>query len=453
MPLSQQQQQQRNSTNGGKRPPTRWRFFIQSVCIVMALLASLQMISLSVLMPVSVRPVLNNPQQETTTKKTTTTPSSNFVYAFLIAGCDPQKPSYLGYIYNAMITKEILIEQNSTVDVMVLLRMNTESKHTRLPPEHEEFLSKCGILFQYLPKPLMDNFHTAMMDKFRVLQLTQYQRVLYLDSDVIPLRNLDYLFQLSVQGRLEENLVLAYTNEPASGGFFMLTPHEGDFAAITKLVAQVEELGYHFNKTTGWGHRITPPDRWVNARSKGGILWDFYGAFTDQGLLYHWVKYEKKRVSIVVKDLVETWRDDTCAEGGTSPCKTKETLSNEIFGGVPKTPRRPNPRNHFTHVRPYSDFEHFKSTSKPWLRHSKQAPDDVNSLEEATDCYEFWFHVLRRVSDRYGLNIDVDNLSVGRPTLGIYPTNEQVMKVNNLRMENEKNKAEVGSGGGDGVDE
>jgi hypothetical protein len=30
-----------------------------------------------------------------------------------------------------------------------------------------------------------------------------------------------------------------------------------------------------------------------------GDEWSFYGAFTDQGLLYHWVKYVKKRVSMI----------------------------------------------------------------------------------------------------------------------------------------------------------
>ena len=89
--------------------------------------------------------------------------------------------------------------------------MHADSKYTALPPEDEAILTKSGVIVKYIPKPITDNFHTAMMDKFRILELTEYERVLYLDADVMPLNNLDYIFEASVgpNAILEENVVLA----------------------------------------------------------------------------------------------------------------------------------------------------------------------------------------------------------------------------------------------------
>lgn len=52
----------------------------------------------------------------------------------------------------------------------------------------------------------------------------------------------------------------------------------------------------------GWGHRIDPPDYWMNLDRRRGNSWNFHASFADQGLLYHWVKYVKKNVSIIIYD-------------------------------------------------------------------------------------------------------------------------------------------------------
>ena len=43
-------------------------------------------------------------------------------------------------------------------------------------------------------------FTQAMLDKFQILDLTEYSRVIFLDSDVIPLCNMDYTFEFSEGG-------------------------------------------------------------------------------------------------------------------------------------------------------------------------------------------------------------------------------------------------------------
>lgn len=203
---------------------------------------------------------------------------NRFAYAFLVAGVEPEKPSYKGYIYNIAVAKDILKQRNSTADVVVMVRMHALSNSTSLPKEDEEILSKSGVIIKYIPPPLTDNFHTAMMDKFRILELTGYDRVIYLDSDVMPVNNIDYIFQKSVgpDAKLQENVVLQNHLEPASGGFFMLKPDKEDFAKVTDLIMKRQRQGYDFNETIGWGHIITEPDYWQSF-SKRGNKWDFYG--------------------------------------------------------------------------------------------------------------------------------------------------------------------------------
>ena len=75
------------------------------------------------------------------------------------------------------------------------------------------------------------------MDKFEILDLVQYSRVLFLDSDIMPFCNLDYLFHLSDWSNavLKDNLVFAWRNEPANGGIFMLKPNHTDYLNIKEI--------------------------------------------------------------------------------------------------------------------------------------------------------------------------------------------------------------------------
>ncbi len=165
--------------------------------------------------------------------------------------------------------------------------MHTKSNLSTLPKDDEELLRKSNITIIYLPKPKVDNFHTAMMDKFRILKLEQYNRVIYLDGDVMPLNNLDYLFHLSNmidpitnQPYIQENMGIAYNNEPMNGGLFMLKPNKTDYQVLRKIVDRVERQGYHFNETIGWGHVMDENDKWESLSGPVSNKWDMYGGFT-----------------------------------------------------------------------------------------------------------------------------------------------------------------------------
>jgi lipopolysaccharide biosynthesis glycosyltransferase len=363
-----------------------------------------------------------------------------FAYVFLIAGCKPEDPTYKGYVYNIAISNEILKEHNSVADVVVLLRMHSDTKHTSILPEDEAILTKTGIIVKYIPSPVTDNFHTAMMDKFRILELTEYERVIYLDADVMPLNSMDYLFEHSVgpDAKTEENIVMAYHSEPSNGGLFMLKPDKQDFLEITKIIERREKEGYHFNDTIGWGHVMTAPDQWESLH-KSGTSWTFYGAFTDQGLLYYWTKYFKKKVSMINRDIIKTWKE---GENGQVEMvreeKTIDVFGNQTHEGAYVKPRHRD-FNLSNFLVPYKDFHHFVQKRKPWLD-KKIATSPNRHVKTPRNEYQLWFNTLRKIEAEYHLGINTKNVYHGRPTLGTTPANSMIMDVKN---NNEKNDSKA----------
>lgn len=241
-------------------------------------------------------PVTNKTDTSTTnqTETATTVPPSTastpkYAYAYVIGGCDPERPTtYKGFLYNILISTRILRQEGSTADIVAFFQIAYQSPAETLAAEDIRLLQAVGIRIQYLPKTAHESFYEIMLDKFRILELVEYRRVLFMDGDIMPLTNLDYLFHLSEKGILKENVVVNGPWEPANGGFFMLTPAAGALDQIYDIIAKREEesrllKGHKFDIVSGWGHEIKPPDRW-ETRKRVGSNWTFHGAIADQGL-------------------------------------------------------------------------------------------------------------------------------------------------------------------------
>jgi lipopolysaccharide biosynthesis glycosyltransferase len=368
--------------------------------------------------------------------------TSRFAYSFLVAGCKPEDPTYKGYLYNIAIARELLTKYNSTSDVVVMIRMHVDTNATKLLPEEEAILTSVGAIIKYIPRPLSDTFHTAMMDKFRILELTEYERVIYLDADVMPLNNLDYMFENSVgpNAKLQENVVLTYHAEPSNGGFFMLKPDKEDFLEITKIIERRESEGYEFNETIGWGHVITPPDYWESLKLDiNQTSWTFYGAFTDQGLLYYWTKYVKKNVTIINGKKVTTWKEN---ENGNVQL-IREESTEEMFQNVTSV-GEVTPNHRFAYlsnfVRPYKDFHHFVQNLKPWL--DKTIAHNPNAhIDKPRNQNDLWFNTLRKIEADHHLGINTTNVWNGKPTLGSFPAKSMVMWAKESREKDNDKRA------------
>jgi hypothetical protein len=138
-------------------------------------------------------------------------------------------------------------------------------------------------------------------------------------------------------------------------------------------------------------------------------------------LLYHWVKYVEKSVSIVFRSKVENWSADTQGR-----VHLEETLSLDIFDGLTrkrecwKTAIRLKPCR-----APHSDFVHFTGTSKPWL---KGPPADYQTVFNASPDH-YWFYILSILNTKLEIGLNFEKWRKGhRPELGLYPLESDAVK-------------------------
>lgn len=290
-----------------------------------------------------------------------------------------------------------------------------------------------------------------MIDKFRVLEMIEYSRVLFLDSDVMPYCNIDYMIARTEgpNATLLENVVIKWRMEPAAGAFFILRPDLDDYAALLDIVAKKEKARSDVDKVMGWGRNITPPDYWQAVEvidPTHHYKWNWYGVFADQGLLYYYTKYYKKRVSIIGMKNVEHWSEPN----STISMQINEKHKPEVVLDDLQMYRRPNfisktslcPSHHagFRKIgpekgvprhAPYSDFCHFVERFKPWVRPGPMF--NISSVNEPLNASQMWWKylVLLRTRHNYDfipLNFPafIKHLGGGRPSLGYYPTYHQV---------------------------
>ena len=365
--------------------------------------------------------------------------TSPYAYVFLLAGCNTDSPlSYLGFLYTVMVSAEILKgRSHSRADLILMVQMDFNSPQSTLPHEQEAWLKSLGVQVQYIPPRRGNAFYHAQYLKFELLKFTQYQRIMYMDADVMPLCNLDYLFDESMSGRLQSNVLVAWWNEPASGGFFLLTPSKGEYEALRALIQEQERQVATQNDFTGWGTlQGDLPDVWRGTPSwpalgedspavKGIVSnqWRWPGAFCDQGLLYYWTKYYEKDVSIFNLDTVEHWGQDE--KGDLVRIKTED---NSILRERSCLPEGMDGEGHFgsslhpmfVNKVPYRDFVHFTSSLKPWKSVTTEMLTDLMGRPPKSSTM-FWISTLRDLEQRFDMPIDWKGLTEAQPPLGEYP--------------------------------
>ena len=330
-------------------------------------------------------------------------PKRKWAYAFLIGGCNSRKPDHRGFLYNVAVAAHILRERGSVADFVLLVQMSYATNETALPDDEINLLSSVGVRVVYLPKfaaRVHEKFYGLVMEKFRVLELTDYSRVLFLDSDIMPFCSFDYLFELSepAEGKalLKENVVMAWREEPCNAGLFMLQPSKGDFAMVQDIIVKKEKKALnlswpYWDPVEGWGHKIEDWDAWKSPDGITGTNWTWHASFADQGLLYYWTKYVKQSVSLIIKSKVENWgrsQDGTLVLEKAYP---KGTLRNYTC----VRPVRGGGQNGYS---PYRDFKHFTGKSKPWQKNLTTIEKYMSREGVPIKREDKWYHALKTVS-------------------------------------------------------
>ncbi|KAL3926586.1 MAG: hypothetical protein SGARI_005556, partial [Bacillariaceae sp.] len=253
-------------------------------------------------------------------------PHRKWAYAFLLGGVNVETATSIndadyhgGLLGILAAAHSVRHHGSSSADIVVMVQMSAGSRQMTLPEPEEALLKYIDNLYiHYLPRfksTNLERFYSLVLEKFRILQLDHYSRVMFVDNDILPKCNLDYLFELSEpkdddKDRLKSNVVLGYKDEPANAGLFTLQPNRSDFVRLQQIILQKEQRALrqspnHWDPVEGWGHAIQPPDHWTSPMGVAGSNWTWFGAFADQGLLYHWTKYVQHDVSLIYGNTVE----------------------------------------------------------------------------------------------------------------------------------------------------
>jgi hypothetical protein len=361
--------------------------------------------------------------------------SPPYAYVFMIAGVSEQG-YHRGYVYNAIVTRYCLNE--STSHVIVMVRIAATSNMTALAESDISLLTTAGIQIKYLPKLQEDSFYNAMMDKFEVLRLTQYRRVIFFDGDAFPLCNMDYVFHLSDPlvtdpPILQENMVHSFINEPAQGGFFMLAPKPGDYAELQAIIdaqeSNVTSRDHVFDPIQGWGH-VIEDDGWIDLQGRKHMTWDMHGAMADQGLLWHWVKYVKQHVSVFLGNTLSSFGPHVV--NGKRQVHLLDVRDDALrdyvcFG------QHMNHRAYKYSGAPTHDMHHFTGNRKPWIvdnetwlpitaNMSDDEQERVLAAAESHNARKFWLIRLARAKLKWNLDIAVLKVHVPKNMLGHTPT-------------------------------
>jgi hypothetical protein len=407
-----QERRQLKGPSTSRRRSKSWWLLLFSFLLLVALL-----LQLSMRLPSTTNHVLANPSiPEHRTR---------WAYVFLLADCDPSHPSYRGMLYNILVSTYLLKYDQDTVhsraDILVLIQMANNNNYTSrgLPKPEEALLERMNIQYRYLPttptteaSSTSSYFYQLVLAKFRVLELVEYSRILFLDGDVLPLCNLDYLLDLSEQGIFQEHVLHAMYEDPVNAGLWVATPRPGYYAEIERLVQ-------HYQIHQQWGPQSIDYRLWDGKRGSG---WDFYCANSDQGLLLYWTRFVRRQVSIVVGSTIEHYQD---GEQDDEP-RTVSSHRLSQYSCFPNTTTTNRKGTFSQNANPraaslpfYQDFYHMVGYSKAWELplQTTSIPSHKAAVRSST---EYWYFLLQRVQQEFDINKVIpplDQLLIEKPRL------------------------------------
>ena len=344
-----------------------------------------------------------------------------YAYAFVIGGIHEDRPAYKGFLYDILIAVNLLRKLGSKADFWIWTQMSSDSSRDELPKDDLRHLNELGVHVASLGRATYETFSHLMLEKFRPLQLTQYKRIMYLDADIMPLVNLDYLFHLSDPDHtatptfLRPNLIVATRGEPCNGGLFVLKPEEGGWEQIEQIIQRQKDEGRqlpypHFDYKRGWGYHFQDQhDAW-EAMHRKGTAWHFHASHSDQGLIYYWTKFVKQDVSIVIGDRVQNWMPS----GGEKPRKEMELTDEPLAKYTAAAPMAyqdscdKDKDSFHTCIVPYRDIAHFMGKRKPWQIENPRRFLNSTSTDKDTATTRVWFEQLIELNGKLNLGIDLD---------------------------------------------
>lgn len=364
-------------------------------------------------------------------------------YVWLIGGIDASTRAHEGLLWGVLVAARLLRSYGSSADFVLYARLSFASSVAEggvtLPPVDARLLRAAGIKTIMIDPPEgeeEDTFAGIVYEKFRPLSLLEYQRVMFLDSDIMPAVNLDYLFRLTEGPHpvLAKNFFYATRGEPCNTAIFIMTPEEGALDDLQSIIHRQHEEGSrmdypHFDFGRGWGHNFREANDTWEALHKWGQMWRFHAGkqllisclgipqfsvltlallagHSDQGLWYYYVKYHRMEGSIAIGSRLQTIKPGKDGR----PVLINEDGVLAKYAPVPAVDFYDCEKvgvkgNHMCHPG-YRDFVHFNGSKKPWL----EAPcKSCDKKKYESNPLGFWHKALSEMNDEYDMGLDTNN--------------------------------------------
>lgn len=219
------------------------------------------------------------------------------LFAYVMILCDVVDYGNDQFLRMVLVLFENIRSYDTENDIIVMF-------YGEKPREMDQVLKKMGIKTirigrvggrVTIPDPfgeVQPNEDACYMAKIRALQLTEYERIMYVDSDILFQSDPRELFVTAPDTSL---VAFDGSKSPLNGGLYVLTPSNQAFADLRDLANSGG-----FNPNTGWmdyGHfedwRIPGAER----------NWTFWCAHSDQGIVYYY--YDKLLESAYIRNTAE----------------------------------------------------------------------------------------------------------------------------------------------------
>ncbi|CAA0838689.1 Putative UDP-glucuronate\\x3axylan alpha-glucuronosyltransferase 3 [Striga hermonthica] len=175
------------------------------------------------------------------------------------SGGNPKREAYAtilhsahAYVCGAITAAQSIRMSGSSRDLIVLV-------DDAITPHHRAGLESAGwkvrpILRIRNPKAEPEAYNEWNYSKFRLWQLTEYDKIVFIDADLLILRNIDFLFQMPEISATGNNATLF------NSGVMVIEPSECMFQLLMDHINEIEsynggDQGY-LNEVFTWWHRI-----------------------------------------------------------------------------------------------------------------------------------------------------------------------------------------------------
>ena len=143
------------------------------------------------------------------------------------------------YLEGVLILNENLKFLNSKYELLCLINENISSSTIEiLDYFHIEYKKVDSI-----PYKTINEIHpnwTFSFDKINVMSLTEYEKIVFLDSDILLLKNIDDLFERKAPSMARD---YPWKVEKFSSGIMVLEPNINDYTKMKELVAKNDKTG------------------------------------------------------------------------------------------------------------------------------------------------------------------------------------------------------------------